>query len=173
MPPPENLIVADSAAGGETGPPPVRETTPSNNKATYDRRRRHHVTYLVVSVVVLALALVLQVRGSEEVVLPQLGVPLPPVCTMRRVTGLNCPGCGLTRSFILLARGDLVGAWHFNPAGLLFFALTVAQVPYRSWQLWRLGQGRASWDHPWLSNLIWLLLGAALLQWAWRLIVSE
>ena len=37
-----------------------------------------------------------------------------PVCPLHATTGLNCPGCGLTRGFHALFHGDVFGALHFN-----------------------------------------------------------
>lgn len=37
-----------------------------------------------------------------------------PVCPLHALTGLNCPGCGLTRGFHALFRGDVLTALHFN-----------------------------------------------------------
>lgn len=37
-----------------------------------------------------------------------------PVCPLHATTGLNCPGCGLTRGFHALFQGDVWSALHFN-----------------------------------------------------------
>jgi hypothetical protein len=37
-----------------------------------------------------------------------------PVCPLYSLTGLACPGCGLTRGFHALFHGDLPTAFHFN-----------------------------------------------------------
>lgn len=37
-----------------------------------------------------------------------------PQCPFHRLTGLNCPGCGLTRGFHALFEGDVLSALHFN-----------------------------------------------------------
>ncbi len=37
-----------------------------------------------------------------------------PQCPFHALTGLNCPGCGLTRGFNALFHGDIVSALHFN-----------------------------------------------------------
>jgi Protein of unknown function (DUF2752) len=37
-----------------------------------------------------------------------------PVCPLHAMTGLNCPGCGLTRGFHALLNGDVLTALHFN-----------------------------------------------------------
>lgn len=36
-------------------------------------------------------------------------------CLFHLVTGLDCPGCGVTRMLAALAAGDLAGAWRSNP----------------------------------------------------------
>jgi len=36
------------------------------------------------------------------------------VCVFRNVTGLPCPGCGMTRGFVAMGHGHLAEAWRFN-----------------------------------------------------------
>lgn len=36
-------------------------------------------------------------------------------CPMRRLTGLGCPLCGVSRAFLALLRLDLAGAFRFHP----------------------------------------------------------
>ena len=51
------------------------------------------------------------------------------LCGFKNLTGLPCPGCGLTHSFCALAKGDIVDAFGFNLLGpLLFLALMVLWV---------------------------------------------
>lgn len=37
-----------------------------------------------------------------------------PQCVLNKLTGLHCPGCGLTRGFHALFHGDIIGAVSFN-----------------------------------------------------------
>lgn len=37
-------------------------------------------------------------------------------CVFHMVTGLKCPGCGITGMFLCLAKADFVGAFHKNAA---------------------------------------------------------
>ncbi len=37
-----------------------------------------------------------------------------PVCPLFALTGIHCPGCGLTRGFHALFHGDVLAALHFN-----------------------------------------------------------
>ncbi|HSY19093.1 MAG TPA: DUF2752 domain-containing protein [Candidatus Acidoferrales bacterium] len=45
-----------------------------------------------------------------------------PVCQFHRLTGLNCPGCGMTRALYALLHGDLPAAFRDN-------ALLVLAIP--------------------------------------------
>jgi Protein of unknown function (DUF2752) len=42
-------------------------------------------------------------------------------CLFLLVSGMPCPQCGMTRAFVLAARGDLVTSFLRNPAGLGLF----------------------------------------------------
>ena len=50
----------------------------------------------------------------------------PVVCPFRLATGLPCPGCGLTRSFVATAHGRIGEAFAFNLFGPLLFAGFIA-----------------------------------------------
>ncbi len=40
-------------------------------------------------------------------------------CPVRFVTGISCPGCGMTRAWLSLLRLDLAGAFYYHPLFLL------------------------------------------------------
>ena len=153
------------AADASVTVPPVRVPAESSVGSA------GHLTLLVLAVLVLGLSFVLGVRGEEQVTLPVFNVPLPALCSFKRATGLDCPGCGLTRCFISLAQGDLPRAWQFNPAGIFFFAMVVAQIPFRGWQLWRLQKGGRAIDLGWWGHGTLLLFAALLIgQWLVRIV---
>ena len=60
-------------------------------------------------------------------------------CIITEVTGHDCPGCGMTRSCLSLARGDLAAAWQFNPFVFFLIPLAVlyACVPKRVQTGWQ------------------------------------
>ena len=56
----------------------------------------------------------------------QLG--LPP-CGFLMVTGLPCPGCGLTTCFAHMIRGEVVMAARANPFGVALFLVSFFTIP--------------------------------------------
>ncbi len=36
-------------------------------------------------------------------------------CPIKFLTGVSCPGCGMTRACVCLAKGDIRSAWDFHP----------------------------------------------------------
>jgi hypothetical protein len=49
-------------------------------------------------------------------------------CPFKKLTGVDCPGCGFQRSVIALFKGDIVTSLHFYPATIpiIFTSLFVA-----------------------------------------------
>lgn len=122
---------------------------------------------LIASSIVLGLALLLSVPGTareEDVIVPILNQPLPPLCSSKILFDRECPGCGLTRCFISMAHGDFARAWFFNPAGVYFFVLVLAQLPYRAWQLSRLYRGKETYRNNHLFVFLYVLMAFMLVQ---------
>jgi hypothetical protein len=54
---------------------------------------------------------------------------MPPlICPFRFLTGIPCPGCGMTRSFLAIARGDVHQAVFYNLFGPVLFAIFLLAV---------------------------------------------
>jgi len=60
---------------------------------------------------------------------------LPPLCLFHAVTGIDCPGCGMTRAFLHLAHGDFTAAWSFHPFSpfVALLLLVLAWGPKSVW----------------------------------------
>lgn len=125
----------------------------------------HYVILALASAVLLA-ACALNFRAGETVYLPFSQLALPPSCGMKIYWGIDCPGCGLTRSFILLAHGDVAGSLAMNPSGVLMFGLVLFQVPYRIAQIWRIRQGLPCWNLGIASAVVFSAIFAVMVvQW--------
>lgn len=95
----------------------------------------------IVAVVALASLLHHEPPGSAVQIRPWQWT-LPETCGSKRSLGLECPGCGLTRSFILSAHGQWATAFAVHPFGMLGFLGLVALIPVRLWQAVRLLTGK-------------------------------
>jgi hypothetical protein len=65
------------------------------------------------------------------------GIPLGGACLFRRLTGLPCPTCGMTRSVVLSLHGHLAAALRVNPAGVFWVAAVAAIAAALLWLGWR------------------------------------
>lgn len=156
-----------AAATNELGRVGCARQPSSTHTAPNDRI--FHLVLMCLSAGILLAAFCLR-AGESTVTVPFLNRPLPEICMLRRMTGHSCPGCGLTRCFISLAHGDVASAWSFNPAGLWLFAIVAAQLPWRTYQLWRIARGQRELAFLGLGQIALAVFIAFLLcQWLLRL----
>jgi hypothetical protein len=119
---------------------------------------------LALAAVVVVLSFALDVVPPDRVALRGLHRwPLPQLCLSRAWFGLDCPGCGLTRSFIYLAHGRWSASLHVHRLGWLFAAAVVVQFPYRLLSLRR--PDRPLLPRPWPRLLGLALITSLILNW--------
>lgn len=84
-------------------------------------RQRFSPPVVIASAVLLASALL---------PLPKNGaiLGLPSLCPFHNITGLPCPGCGLTRSFVSMGHGHFVQALVWHPLGPVLFGAALFYV---------------------------------------------
>ncbi len=93
----------------------------------------------------------------------QLGLP---ECTFKSLTGKPCPSCGMTTSFALLMRGDVINSFRANGVGMALAGFLLVVLP---WALISLIRGRLFFVRSLEYALIWIVsifLGLLLLRWA-------
>jgi hypothetical protein len=124
--------------------------------------RRRHVEMLVIAGLAIIASFILEVGPSDRVhVAGWAGYPVPKTCLSHEIFGVDCPGCGLTRSFVYLAHFRWAEAWQMHRLGWLLFLATAAQVPYR---LQALSSPRGSIIPPSLSRAFGTVLIALLIS---------
>lgn len=117
--------------------PPSRQSSRASREAI-----RLSVIWIAVVLAVFTLAGLLSPTAGSTLMLPGLGIPLPELCSFRSFLGVDCPGCGLTRSFVLAVRLRFADAWAMHPLGTLLVIYLAASVPQRLWRLQRLLTGK-------------------------------
>lgn len=51
-----------------------------------------------------------------------------PGCIFRKLTGIECPGCGMTRAAHALLNGRISEAFSFNPVGIILLPLAMIAI---------------------------------------------
>ena len=90
--------------------------------------------------------------------LTQLWLP----CPFHLLTGLDCPGCGVTRMCLALLRLDLSAAWSSNPGLLVLSPLLLGLLSWRAVTYIRTGNRRFTRGETflcWTLVVIFLLYG--------------
>ncbi|MFI5401403.1 MAG: DUF2752 domain-containing protein [Planctomycetota bacterium] len=67
------------------------------------------------------------VPASGGVAVPGEG-PARSACWFREATGIPCPTCGMTRSYVSMLEGDVAGSFRAHPAGPVMLLATAAAL---------------------------------------------
>jgi len=123
----------------------------------------------------LALAMV-PVAAALRAAWPELATRVPE-CSVRRWTGLHCPGCGGTRGTGRLLEGDLAGAFAMNAVVALGALAAAGFLLAGVWREWR-GPAPGLRIHPaWLWSFAALVLVFGLVRnlpwWPFTLLVPR
>ena len=93
------------------------------------------------------------------------GVPWLPGCTFHQLTGLNCPGCGMTRAAYASLHGRIGEAFRYNPVGMVLLPLAMVGcgLELLGWIRgkplpFRLNVGaKGAWAIAWIMMGFWVL----------------
>lgn len=85
------------------------------------------------------------------------GIGIP--CPLRALTGLKCPGCGVTRLCISLLKGDFAAAWHYHPVLFCILPLLAVLLLWSAYRYVKTGTVRYP---PGAHVLLYLMIAALL-----------
>lgn len=83
---------------------------------------RDRALWIAVGVLILAGAAYLLRQNGPN------GLPWLPVCMFHQLTGLHCPGCGMTRAAHAALHGNVGEAFRYNPVGMVLLPLAALGV---------------------------------------------
>lgn len=131
--------------------------------------RERHWSILACSAAVILLAFAMRnIDGGRVAPLGVQALALPELCGSRAWLGFDCPACGLTRSFIALAEGNVSQSLQFHRLGWLLAAAVVLQIPYRLYALSELKSGKSKRFWPRWFGIS--LIAALILNWIFNVV---
>jgi hypothetical protein len=141
----------------------MKET--DSNELTPRRRR-------LVRCAILALATLFAAGGLFVVaVVPPTEATYYPRCQFHQLTGLHCPGCGLTRALHAALNGRFEQALAYNVLAPVILPILAVSVVRSLWSwVWEEGGEERRYRRPlrWVRHLPWLILVVLLTFWVLR-----
>jgi hypothetical protein len=87
----------------------------------------HHLFHAVFFSAVLMLAVFSSVNFGRVTL---FGSTIPSLCMFHNLTGFDCPGCGITRSFVYALHGQWYNSYLMHLWGIPLAAIVSFQIPY-------------------------------------------
>ncbi len=115
-----------AGAGASSRPAAVPAGAPETPRAGPERWLRLGLVGLCFGMLAVSAVLVPAPPGAAGG-LTVAGHRLPELCTLKATTGLPCPGCGLTRSWVSAVHGDVGASLGHHPLGWLVLLYALAQ----------------------------------------------
>ena len=92
--------------------------------------KNRHLRVLILSIMAISGSFMLNVSKTSE--LTFIGFPIEiVVCPFKAYTSINCPICGMTRSFAAIGHYKFGDSCHYHRMGILLYLFLLAQIPYR------------------------------------------
>jgi Protein of unknown function (DUF2752) len=108
--------------------------------------------------------------GSATTMATHQQLGLPP-CSFYDQTRIPCPACGMTTSFALLVRGDVIHSLGANWVGTLLAVFCLAFIP---WAALGIVRGRTLFVRSLEKGLIAVITGLLVLMlFRWALVLAE
>ena len=89
-------------------------------------------------------------------------------CLFYEITGLNCPGCGVTRMAMALLRFDITAAFEYHP--VLFCSILPLGICFGVQAIRYVKEGETEFS-KWQNVIIWLVIVALFLFCVYRNII--
>lgn len=90
---------------------------------------------LIFAAIIILLSCILTPGDSKDDRATLFGFKTPILCLHRLIYKKPCAGCGLTRSFVSFAHGDVKASYNYHRLGIPLFLLLLFQIPIRLYLL--------------------------------------
>ncbi len=135
---------------------------PIGPKPIYKPELVFRVLVLLMSLTAISMSFVMTVEDGQKVFLPFSKTPMPEMCGVRSVLGVDCPGCGMSRAFISISDLEIGKALAHNSASLVVYLFVAIQIPWHAMQIFRTLYRSGPIDTWWtlfppIAVIAWLL----------------
>ncbi len=130
-------------------------------------RRREHFGLIWLCGLPILTSFLLRVENGRAI-FPIIDQGFSSLCLFQNLLGIDCPFCGLSRSFIEIAHFNFSQAINYNGAGVAFFLFLIFQIFYRAYLMLRPYRRTPSQKLTMIP--LYLLLAAVFGQWALKLL---
>ena len=131
---------------------------PVSVSAGFQRLPYETIISLLLAMAAFTAAQVVEPVSTDPDALLLFGHPFGQSCPFREATGLPCPSCGMTRSWVWAVRGEFWLALQFNAAGAVLFGGIVVNALIRMVGLAGVPLPQGMWKGGVAATLCWLLL---------------
>ena len=83
---------------------------------------------LIFAASIILLSCILTPSNSQDDRVTIFGFKTPILCLHRLIYNKPCPGCGLTRSFVCFAHGDIRTSYNYHRLGIPLFIIILLQM---------------------------------------------
>ena len=91
-------------------------------------------------------AFVAGILAANAIIYSLTGYGIP--CVFRLITGLKCPGCGMTHAYLALLRGDVHGAAEYNLMSITVMPILIVYLLFKGIVFVRKGTMRTRvWEY--------------------------
>ena len=135
---------------------------PAGPKQIYKPELVFRVLVLLMATAAISMSFVMTVEDGQAVYLPFATGPMPEMCGVRSVLGVDCPGCGMSRAFISISHLEIGKALALNSASLFVYLFVAIQIPWHAMQIFMTLYCAGPIDTWWtlfppIAVIVWLL----------------
>jgi len=130
-----------------------------------------HLIVIAVCMAILCSALLISPAGSGERHLHIGSFLIPDICIFKNLTGIRCPGCGLTRAMVAAAHGEIEQSLSHHRLGLLALVYVLTQFICRVFLVFIPASARIKRQGGYLDRGMAVLGGLFFLNWLFSFLI--
>lgn len=101
----------------------------TETQISYDKST--HITYLIIILCFLITPFFILYSPNKQYVLSIFSIDLPGTCLSRALFNTECPGCGMTRAFVLITHGHFKESMAIHRLAPLLYIFFIYLVIYK------------------------------------------